>query len=156
VTAMKKKPEKESKEKPAGDLTQLPVFVYGTLRPGQKNYAPFLAGRTLREAPATIEGRLFFVTGEGYPYLLPGGGTVRGDLVELRPEVYEATLRSLDRLEEYDSRNEPGSVYLRRRGRVTLLSGREVLAWVYYWNGLEDAGDRVEGGDFGNREGSEG
>ena len=152
---MVKFPEKELRE---GQKTkaQLPVFVYGTLRPGQKNYFPFLGGRILRETPATIEGRLFYVRGEGYPYLLPGGGIVRGDLVELRPEKYDQTLRELDDLEEFDPQDEPESIYLRRRGRVTPEEGKDVVAWVYFWNLKEDAGERVESGDFRDVAGSEG
>jgi gamma-glutamylcyclotransferase (GGCT)/AIG2-like uncharacterized protein YtfP len=148
--------EKGTGPGPAKDTVRLPVFVYGTLRPGQKNYTTFLAGRTLRETPAVIKGRLFYVEDGGYPYLLPGGGTVRGDLIELRSETYQDTLRALDELEEYDPCNEAPSVYLRRRARVTAEDGRETVAWVYYWNRREYAGKRIEDGDFGARDASEG
>lgn len=156
MRSMEKMPGTESKRASDGSTARLPVFVYGTLRPGQKNYPRYLGGRTLRETPAAIEGRLYYVSGEGYPYLLPGGGTVRGVLAELRPELYGPTLLELDQLEEYDPQNEARSVYLRRRAAVTLGGGRRAEAWVYYWNRREDAGERIESGDFCLRDSSEG
>ncbi len=127
---------------------KLPVFVYGTLRPGQKNYPRLLQGRTLREFPARVHGRLYFVSNGGYPYVLPEDGTVWGDLVELEPEHYDETLQELDLLEEYDPQDEAQSVYLRRPTEVFLDDGRCRLAWIYYWNAFQILGDLVESGDF--------
>jgi len=130
---------------------RLPVFVYGTLRPGQKNYPRYLQGRTLREYPATIHGRLYFVADGGYPYLKPGEGTVTGELLELNPASYDETLYELDLLEEYDPQDEGHSVYLRRKSTVTLSQGKQVAAWVYYWNLPETTGEEIESGDFSDR-----
>lgn len=129
----------------------LPVFVYGTLRPGQKNYRHYLLGKTVREERATITGALYYVPHGGYPYLLPEAGTVTGDLMFLTPEFYETTLRDLDRLEEYDCDYEKHSVYLRRRATVSLGDGSPCEAWVYYWNEPTISGERIPGGDFTNR-----
>lgn len=131
----------------------LPVFVYGTLRPGEKNYPLFLQGKTRRETPAFAEGRLFFVRDGGYPYVLPGDGRVAGDLMELTPATYDATLSGLDRLEDYHPQEEAGSLYLRRSCSVTVASGRRRMAWIYFWNGPAEAGDRIPSGDFRRRRG---
>jgi len=131
--------------------SRLPVFVYGTLRRGEKNYSGFLAGRTLREEPATTAGRLFYVADGGYPYLEPGTGTVIGELIHLLPERYEETLQGLDALEEYDPADEANSVYLRREAPVTLENGARVTAWVYYWNTPQIVGMLLTGGDFRQR-----
>ena len=88
---------------------RLPVFVYGTLRYGEKNYPRYLAGRTTAELPGTVAGELFFVVDGGYPYLAPGKGWVHGELMELEPQHYTATLSNLDALEEYDPQNEQHS-----------------------------------------------
>lgn len=128
---------------------RLPVFVYGTLRPGEKNYPAYLQGNTVRELPASVAGELHFAAEGGYPYLIAGAGTVQGELITLDPGRYAAILRRLDELEEYDPGNEPGSVYLRRRAVVRLTGGGTAEAWVYYWNG-ERCGERIASGDFKN------
>jgi gamma-glutamylcyclotransferase (GGCT)/AIG2-like uncharacterized protein YtfP len=128
-------------------MDQLPIFVYGTLRAGQKNYRRYLQGKTVRETPASCSGRLFVLLEEGYPYLLPGPGRVWGELVFIAPEWYQQVLRRLDALEEYDSAREAASVYLRRRAAVHLVNGEEFQAWVYYWN-RPALGELIASGDF--------
>lgn len=130
---------------------QLPVFVYGTLRPGEKNYRHYLAGRTVSEVPASAAGQLYFVADGGYPYLVPGEGRVVGELVYLAPERYEQTLQKLDALEEYVPGDETHSVYLRRRALVHLPDGNARAAWIYYWNFPQVTGTRIASGDFRDR-----
>lgn len=124
----------------------LPVFIYGTLRPEQKNYRRFLAGRTRLEVSATIQGELLLQRqGDSkYPCLMPGSGRVQGDLVFLREDNWQRTLASLDKLEDYCEETDTG-LYLRRRGVVTMDNGEKVTAWCYFWNGptagLEEIGE---------------
>lgn len=136
---------------PADSIPPLPFFVYGTLRAGEKNYSRYLAGRTLAELPGTVAGELFFLADGGYPYLLPGEGRVRGELMVLAPRHYAATLSRLDALEEYAPQDEANSVYLRRSALVLLADGSERLAWVYYWNLAGVRGRRIASGDFRDR-----
>jgi len=93
---------------------QRPFFFYGTLKPGEGNYAPFLGGRTLREQPATIAGAALYTEGP-YPYLVIGEGlaapadTVQGYVMTMRPEMYSEVLPQVDQLEDYipgDPQNE--------------------------------------------------
>jgi gamma-glutamylcyclotransferase (GGCT)/AIG2-like uncharacterized protein YtfP len=85
---------------------QRPFFFYGTLKPGEGNYAPFLGGRTLREQPATIAGAALYTEGP-YPYLVIGEGlaapadTVQGYVMTMRPEMYSEVLPQVDQLEDY-------------------------------------------------------
>lgn len=130
---------------------RLPIFVYGTLRPGGKNYLHFLAGRTVDEVTATAEGQLYFVADGGYPYVEPGPGLVSGELIYLDPHHYEETLQAVDELEEYDPDNEAHSVYLRRSTTVFLADGNPAAAWIYYWNCPSITGIRISSGDFLNR-----
>lgn len=132
-------------------LEQLPVFVYGTLRPGEKNYRRYLAGRTISEVAATASGQLYFVADGGYPYVIQGEGSVVGKLVYLVPDRYEQTLQDLDALEEYVPGDEKNSVYLRRRALVRLPDGNERVAWIYYWNFPQITGTRITSGDFRDR-----
>lgn len=135
----------------SGSLERMPVFVYGTLRRGQKNYPRCLQGRTLEEIPATVRGELHYAADGGYPYLLPGAGTVAGELMVLDPSRYEETVRALDLLEEYDAKDEEHSVYLRRETAVALGDGRQVAAWTYYWNCPGVVGEKIKSGDFTRR-----
>jgi gamma-glutamylcyclotransferase (GGCT)/AIG2-like uncharacterized protein YtfP len=130
---------------------QLPVFVYGTLRSGGKNYGAYLGGRTTRERPGTIRGELFFVADGGYPYVVAGDSAVRGEVMEIVPALYEETLKGLDELEEYDPQSEEKSLYLRRPAAVRLEDGTEVTAWTYYWNCPHIKGEKVQSGDFKKR-----
>jgi gamma-glutamylcyclotransferase (GGCT)/AIG2-like uncharacterized protein YtfP len=135
----------------ASPEARLPIFVYGTLRPGEKNYPRHLAGRTVGEVAATAAGLLYFVADGGYPYLEPGPGWVAGELVYLDQRRYEQTLREIDALEEYDPADEAHSVYLRRRATVTLPDGSRTPAWIYYWNCPQIVGVRIACGDFRHR-----
>lgn len=129
-------------------LSRKPVFVYGTLRPGEKNYPDFLQGKTLQELPGQIPGRLYFVRSGGYPYLAPDKGWVKGEVVFLKPERYAEVLHDLDRLEEYDPHDETASVYLRRPATAVLHDGRRLEVWAYYWNEPRITGEPVPDGDF--------
>ncbi len=132
-------------------LSRLPVFVYGTLRPGEKNFARYLGGRCVRILPATTNGALYFVRNEGYPYLTDEAGTVRGDLIFLAPSRYHETLRRLDQLEEYRPQDPENSVYLRKPVTAITADGKARIAWTYFWNLADLRGERILGGDFCNR-----
>lgn len=127
----------------------LPVFVYGTLRPGERNFSDFLAGRTERIVRAAAEGLLFLhLTDEyRYPCLVRGPGEVVGELVYLKREVYEETLERLDALEDYCAETDRG-LYLRREASVRTASGETEPAWVYFWNLPGRPGPQIESGDF--------
>ena len=133
--------------------TRLPVFVYGTLLPGETNYDTFLKGKTVSERPASVRGVLYLADTGDYPFLRAEEGTVQGVLMDIRPECFIDTLRALDGLEEYFPHDEDASVYLRRESAIRLENGKEVRAWVYYWNETETTGNRLDNGDFRQRKG---
>lgn len=126
----------------------LPLFIYGTLLPGQSNFGTFLEDRILRCEPAVTEGLLYYIREGDYPYVIPGSGCVKGALVVLAPQTRDQTLRDLDQLEDYDPSNEKESLYLRRKTLITLKSGERRQAWIYYWNGPSCAGELLPEGDF--------
>ncbi|CAM5393070.1 gamma-glutamylcyclotransferase family protein [Streptomyces xanthochromogenes] len=107
----------------------LPLFVYGTLRPGERYHRRFLDGRTRSERPALLTGALLY-DGPGYPYALPGDGTITGTLIELDPAAHPQLLAALDELEEYAGPGHPRNLY-DRLVREALVEGRPVRSWVY-------------------------
>jgi gamma-glutamylcyclotransferase (GGCT)/AIG2-like uncharacterized protein YtfP len=119
---------------PASD-DYLPIFVYGTLRPGQVNYHRFVHGKTAHEAPAVLPDHAMFVLGR-YPCITADAhsGAVIGDLLYLLPELFQEVLAALDQLEEYVP-GDPSSPYLRVRRSVRTGDAGEPphisLAWVY-------------------------
>ncbi|GHF06033.1 gamma-glutamylcyclotransferase [Streptomyces morookaense] len=119
------------------DHRQLPVFVYGTLRPGQCNHDLFLRGRTTAVRPARLHGAVLY-EGPGYPYAVADpAGDVLGEIITLAPADYRHVLAALDVLENHMP-GDPASLYDRVEREVRLTgSGEAVRAWVYL------AADRV-------------
>lgn len=111
-----------------------PFFVYGTLKPGEPNYARFLAGRTVGEEPASLAGAALYTHGP-YPYLVmepdlaAPDERVVGAVISVADDDYPATLAQLDSLEGY-AEGGADNMYERLLVIVEAASGpRE--AWLY-------------------------
>ena len=109
---------------------QRPVFVYGTLRPGQRNWELLLAGRSERVLAGRLPGVVLLDCGH-YPAAVerPGAGGAAGEAVWIRPGAWSATLAALDRLEGYDSAD-AHRLFDRVVRRVETAHG-PVDCWVY-------------------------
>ncbi|MEU5216525.1 gamma-glutamylcyclotransferase family protein [Streptomyces sp. NPDC020807] len=125
-------------------MSALPFFVYGTLRPGAYNHDRLLLGRTVAEEDARLPGALLH-DGPGYPYAVPGAGTVAGALVTAAPEAYGELLGVLDRMEFDAGYERAAREVVRERG------GREVTAWVYTAAPGTRVGPLIPGGDWFTR-----
>lgn len=116
-------------------ITNLPFFVYGTLRNGQDNYPRHLDGRTEDEATGVVDGYRMLGYEDGFPFALDGepGETITGEVMWIKPEQYETVLASMDRLEGYNPERENRSKNLYTREVVTVLldDGSSVQAWMY-------------------------
>lgn len=105
-----------------------PVFVYGTLKPGEKMFHHI--SHTVREAfPATVTGRLYD-TPFGYPLLInpgeQGEPVISGVLLVAREECHEEMYRIMDVIE-----GEAG--FEKKVLEITLEDGTRVDAVVYYY-----------------------
>lgn len=108
---------------------RLPVFVYGTLKPGERLYHHI--GYAVRDAvPATIPGRLFD-TPFGYPILVDPWGEgcplINGVLLYALEDLYEEMMRTIDVIE-----GEAG--FVKGVMEVQLPGGEKVEAFVYYYS----------------------
>jgi len=114
---------------------RLPLFVFGTLRRGQRNHH-YLAGRYASVAPAVLPGyqRLHELM-----IARASGGVVDGELFELTPEIYDTTLAGCDELEEIPPGQLIGHEYERRLVTVETDQGT-VQAWAYVQPEPDEAG----------------
>lgn len=108
------------------------VFVYGTLRPGQHNYA-LLSGRTLIEEKATAAGLAMYAHSlASFPYATEmGGATVTGTVCTVADDQWTDVLHRLDLLEGFNAHHPESSHYIRARRPVVTAGGTTRHAWVY-------------------------
>lgn len=124
----------------------LPVFVYGTLRPGGAAFARFAAA-VRKVEPARLDGADLYDLGP-YPMATSGAGRVWGEVLHLNPLVYHFTLHALDRYEGYHAPTD-GGLFLRRPVEATLASGEKVTAWTYLGRPEQVEGaPRIPNGDW--------
>lgn len=111
---------------PTMQASPLPVFAYGTLRPGHSRW-PFIEHLVEAHEPGTIHGHRID-TGHGFPGLLlddPEGDRVEGDVLHLIPATFRQAIDLMDRIE--------GHPDLFARHLVRTDGG--VLCWTYIWLG---------------------
>lgn len=127
----------------------LPLFVYGTLRPGLANHARFCADVTdVRRA--AVAARLYRMA-DGFPVIVPDPhGRVLGELLTF-PDPAGA-LRRIDPLEDVDPRA-PAPPDARYERRVVLAqpldTGLPERAWAYVSTPAHVVGaTEVPGGDW--------
>lgn len=107
-------------------MSQLPLFVFGTLRAGCENHH-FLAGRFDHMTPAVLHD---------YERVAPlmidrcAGAYVDGELYDLTPARYDETLANCDLLEEIPPGHLAGRDYERRQVQVETADGVRA-AWAY-------------------------
>ena len=126
--------------------TQLPFFVYGTLRPGHGNYRRLLAGRTTSETPATVPDIALYGCGIPFAVHQPGAVTT-GALITVSTDSYCAATADLDHLEGY----RPGRHSLYERKTITAVTAEGAIkAWIYLAGDPDEAalGSPVPGNDW--------
>ncbi|MBK9507992.1 MAG: gamma-glutamylcyclotransferase [Cytophagaceae bacterium] len=125
------------------------LFVYGTLLNSfpknpfknsfHKNASYLGAGKIsaklydLGKYPGivkNIEGENFYVFGEIYEILNP------------------KFLQVLDEYENYFPENLSKSEYTREKSKAFLISGQELMTWVYWYNNLPNDALFIESGDY--------
>ncbi|WP_319419589.1 gamma-glutamylcyclotransferase family protein [Pleurocapsa sp. FMAR1] len=112
------------------DSLTLNVFVYGTLKPGEANFAYYCLKKLQKQIPAYTWGNLYALP-VAYPAMTTGENKVRGILLTFSdPSV----LNSLDRLEGYQpGRDSSLNEYYRQLVDVYSLDNRFLgKAWAYF------------------------
>jgi gamma-glutamylcyclotransferase (GGCT)/AIG2-like uncharacterized protein YtfP len=110
------------------------LFAYGTLMRGYRRHRLFAPDATFL-GEGSVRGRLLEL--RGYPGLVDGRGSVRGELYRLHDREL---LRALDREEGYN--------FERCRAGVRLADGRRSRAWVYRYRGAQHRASLIPHGDY--------
>ncbi|MBW4482253.1 MAG: gamma-glutamylcyclotransferase [Tildeniella torsiva UHER 1998/13D] len=104
------------------------LFVYGTLKPGEKAFANFCEPFAIAAQPAQTLGRLYHLP-LGYPAMTLEPGWVQGFLLTLSNAD---AIAAIDNFEEYYPDRPENSEYQRSLQTVYDLNQRSlVMAWVY-------------------------
>ena len=121
------------------------VFFYGTLMRGfelRRAIAPDNALRAVGQGH--IRGQLFDLG--SYPAAVSSPhGLVRGETYEM---IRREILAVLDDVEGYRRSDPLRSLYVRRVSAVTLDTGRQLPAWVYFYNGSLAGARPIPSGDY--------
>jgi gamma-glutamylcyclotransferase (GGCT)/AIG2-like uncharacterized protein YtfP len=70
----------------------------------------------------------------GFPFIVPGEGTVVGELMYINPSLYERVLKDLDHLEGASEKNPKLRMYNRLEVEAETENGDVVKCWAYFWN----------------------
>jgi len=108
------------------DVSERPLFVFGTLRRGECNHH-LLAGRYDRHLPAVLHG---FTRSEPLMIVRAPRDRVEGELYFLSPAQADQTLRDCDDLEGIPEGSLAGPEYRRIEVTVETPEG-SFAAWAY-------------------------
>lgn len=121
------------------------IVFYGTLKVGSEQFKARGLDRFLSfVGDCEIQGDLYDIEegDENYPALVPGNGTVRAQLFEIRDPSF---LAATDRYEEIDPDNPENSLYLRK---AIHLKKPDVDAWCYVYNQSVANRPKIVSGDW--------
>ena len=106
------------------------VFVYGTLKPNEANFAAYCEGKTIAIQNGIAYGELFALP-MGYPAMIVGNQRVHGYLLSFNDV---SILEALDELEDYQcDRAASANLYNRQQIEVFDLAEKSVgMAWAYF------------------------
>lgn len=122
------------------------VFFYGTLMSGFKRPGRATLDRALKPiGRGWIHAALFDVG--IYPAAIPAAeGQVWGEVHQMLEPV--DALATLDEIEGYSAKGPDASLYRRVEIPVTFEDGRQVQAWVYFYNAPLGRAERILSGDY--------
>lgn len=102
------------------------VFVYGTLKPTERNHAVARFGGVFEVREAYLDGFVLYgLEPEGYPAIIPGSGRVHGVLLD-----YQDIATALPFLDELEALGETPPLYARIQA-LALPMQEEVWAYVH-------------------------
>jgi gamma-glutamylcyclotransferase (GGCT)/AIG2-like uncharacterized protein YtfP len=125
------------------------LFVYGTLRKGIDNpVKQEIMNDVEWLGESEIRGNIYDIG--KYPGAVPAknneGGVIKGEILKIKDP--EKVLKILDRYEGYNPEELIESEYYRSQEKVKLPDGRDVNAWIYWYNFSVNEKTRIEQNDY--------
>ena len=110
--------------------SELHIFVYGTLKPGEANFDRYCGDRVITSRRAYIYGELYHLPTCGYPGAIHGTSKVQGFVLSFDDS---AILIDLDELEDYDPQRQPAENDYNRESVTTYTPDGilQLCAWAY-------------------------
>lgn len=106
----------------------IPIFVYGTLKPGEQAFEQWCAPHAIDPQPALAQGRLYHLP-VGYPAMTLETGWVQGVALRL---TSQAALQRLDDFEDFFPDRPLESLYQRLHQTIYTLNRQPLTtAWTY-------------------------
>lgn len=119
------------------------LFVYGTLRYGERNHA-YLNGATLVNKQCRVKGSLY-ETKNNYPVL------VQSEASNVYGELYQITQKQLNKIDFLEGYKENNANNLFERKKVTVINDQGVTTQAYTYmgyNGSINPNDMIKSGDW--------
>ena len=126
------------------------VFTYGTLQKGCSNHGIINPQAIEKIEEAKVKDYdLYMHQSQRFPCMIPGNGTVVGQLITIKEEYLEETIKSLDRLEGFNKDNLDSSLYHRLQSPCATSEDSEYISYVYIYNTLRNGvAQHILTGDF--------
>ena len=117
-------------------MKRINLFVYGSLREGFFNYEKYLDGKVARKYDARIANmKLYHMPYKGYPAITLGTDIVNGEIMVLREECYEETMKAMDQMEGFIFEGNPDNEYHKVIMEAENLHTNQMeLCYVYFYN----------------------
>jgi gamma-glutamylcyclotransferase (GGCT)/AIG2-like uncharacterized protein YtfP len=117
-------------------MNRINLFVYGSLREGFFNYNKYLANKVIEKKEARLENmRLYHMPYKGYPAITLGDDVVAGEIMVIKEDCYEETMKAMDEMEGFLGENNPDNEYHKVILEVdNLLANKKEKCFVYFYN----------------------
>lgn len=132
----------------------IPIFVYGTLMEGCRNYRRALFRYSKKMEIAKTRGTLYHLKDKGYPALIiKGDPFVMGEVHWIEQELFEQAIDEFDAIENFEMGRERINEYNREFIEVLLADGTTKQMQCYIYNECSNYNQKdkrilVESGDW--------
>ncbi|UDY80724.1 gamma-glutamylcyclotransferase [Geobacillus phage GR1] len=125
-------------------------FVYGTLMSGMSNHNILIQEAIENIEPAIVEKKDLYIHECGrFPCMLEGTGKVLGEIITIKPEYLNISIKLLDRLEGYYGLDDDMNLYHRILSHCKAHDGSLIECYMYLYNHKRKGlGEPINDGDF--------